>query len=139
MKEFLKDACGIIEIGKLIQKEKLPVFFTFHITSLGELEPLLKEQERRMAVDMLAKAIGKFRKSVGRHFDEDEVSGQIMFLPYLGQPQGLEAVIQAESELQLETNILLQKRMLKGGAEGNTTVILFEQDPDFIRLNSLQL
>lgn len=75
MKEFLKDACGIIEIGKLIQKEKLPVFFTFHITSLGELEPLLKEQERRMAVDMLAKAIGKFRKSVGRHFDEDEISG----------------------------------------------------------------
>jgi hypothetical protein len=62
-----------------------------------------------------------------------------MFLPYLGQPQGLEAVIQAESELQLETNILLQKRMLKGSAEGNGTVILFQQDSDFIRLNSPRL
>ncbi len=75
MKEFLKDACGIIEIGKLIRKEKLPVFFTFHITSLGELEPLLKEQEKRMAVDMLAKAIAKFRTSVEHRFDEDEISG----------------------------------------------------------------
>ena len=43
--------------------------------------------------------IGKFRKSVERDFDENEISGQIMFLPYLGLPQGLEAVIQAESEL----------------------------------------
>ena len=103
------------------------MFFTFHITSLGELEPLLKEGERRMAVDMLAKAIGKFRKSVSNHFDEDEISGQIMFLPYLGQPQGLEAVIQAESELQLETNILLQKRMLKGGKANGTVIFYFDE------------
>jgi hypothetical protein len=52
-----------------------------------------------------------------------------MFLPYLGQPQGLEAVIQAESELQLETNILLQKRMLKGKA-ANGTVIIFSFSRD---------
>ena len=33
-----------------------------------------------------------------------------MFLPFLGK--GLEAIIQAESELELETNILLEKRLL---------------------------
>lgn len=110
MKEFLKDICGIIEIGQLIQKEKLPEFFTFHITSLGELEPFLKGTTRAMAQDMLTKAIGQFRASLKRHFNEDEISGQIMFLPFLGK--GLEAVIQAESELELETNILLEKRIL---------------------------
>jgi len=49
MKEFLKDICGIIEIGQLVQKEKLPEFFTFHITSLGELEPFLKGSTKTMA------------------------------------------------------------------------------------------
>ena len=61
-----------------------------------------------MALDMMSKSINYFRSSISREFDQDEIAGQIMFLPFLGK--GLEAVIQAESELELETNILLQKR-----------------------------
>jgi len=57
MKEFLKDVCGMVEISNLIRKEKLPEFLTFHITSFGELEPLLKENQRDIAIDMLAQAI----------------------------------------------------------------------------------
>jgi len=44
MKDFLKDVCGIMKISNLIRKEKLPVFFTFHITSLGELESIVNEE-----------------------------------------------------------------------------------------------
>ena len=40
---------------------------------------------------MMAKAMNYFRLSLRRNFDEDEIAGQIMFLPFLGK--GLEAII----------------------------------------------
>jgi len=35
-----------MKIANLVRKEKLPEFLTFHLTSLGELEPLLNSNEK---------------------------------------------------------------------------------------------
>jgi len=112
LKEFMKDVCGIMEIGKLIEREDLPEFFTFHITSLGEIEPLLNQKERNIIVDIMTKAIQNFRESLKTTFADSEIAGQILFLPFLSQQDGIQSVIEAESQLDFKVNQLLSEKRL---------------------------
>jgi len=57
--EFLKDVCAIVTIGNLVEKDKLPEFFTFHISSYGEFQPTLNESGMEVALDLMTLAIDK--------------------------------------------------------------------------------
>ena len=54
-----------------------------------------------MAIDMMSIAINKFRGALKKKFDSDEISGLMMFLPYMKKSSGLASAVQSNSELNL--------------------------------------